>query len=98
MSSNNNKVYKIDIRTNIDIYNKLDELVQYHNISKTKLVERAIIEMYDKDILSNDICPDTKQECMVHMCKIVNHANAIADDDIRKNILEEANEICQILK
>lgn len=95
---NNNKVNKIDIRVNDYTYSKFNELVQYHNINKTKLIEKAIIEMYDKDILGNSLCPDVKKDCLVHMCKIVKCANSIEDDEVRKNILEEVEQTCRILK
>lgn len=95
---NNNKINKIDIRVNDYTYNKFNELVQYHNINKTKLIEKAILEMYDKDILGNSICPDVKKEYMTHMCNIVKFVNCVEDDEIRKDILEEVTKACQTLR
>lgn len=95
---NNNKIYKIDVRVDNHIYSMYNELADYHNINKTKLIERMMIEMYNKYIKGNDVSPDVRKDSLVHMCKIVNYANGIEDDYIRKNILEEAEKTCQLLK
>lgn len=93
-----NKVYKIDVRVDEYTINKLNELAQYYSIPKTKLVEKMIDCMYDKDIMGNDFSPDTRKDCMAHICNIVTDANCIEDDTVRKNILEEVEKICPLLK
>ncbi len=98
MKKINNKINKIDIRVNDDTISKFNTLIQYYNISKTKLVEKMIDYMYGRDIMGNDFSTDVKKDCMTHMCNIVTNANCIEDDEVRKNILAEAGTVCQILR
>jgi len=95
---NNKKTCKIDVRVDEDTMSKFNELIQYHNISKTKLVEKMISHIYDKDILMNEFAPNAKKKCMTHMCNIVNFANCVENNELRKNILEEVTKACQILR
>lgn len=94
----NKKEYKIDVRVNIDTSNKFNELVKYYDVSKTKLVEKMIDILYDKDIMGNDFSPDAKKDCMTHICKIVEYTNCIENDEVRKNILREITGLCQTLR
>lgn len=95
---NNNKTNKIDVRVNIDTSNKFNELLEYHGVSKTKLVEKMIDIVYDKDIMGNDLSSDAKKDCITHMCKIVVYTNCIEDDEVKNDILKEINGLCQTLR
>lgn len=95
---NNKNIYKIDVRVDIDTISKFNELTQYNNISKTKLVKKMIDCMYDRDIMGNDFSPDVKKNCMTHMCNIVKFVNCVEDDEVRKDILEEVTKACQTLR
>lgn len=95
---NNNKTNKIDVRVNIDTSNKFNKLLEYHGVSKTKLVEKMIDIVYDKDIMENDLSSDVKKDCMTHMCKIVVYTNCIEDDEVKNDILEEVTKACQTLR
>lgn len=95
---NDKNVYKIDVRVDIDTISKFNELTQYNNISKTKLVKKMIDCMYDRDIMGNDFSPDAKKDCMTHVCKIVEYTNCIENDEVRKNILKEITGLCLTLR
>lgn len=97
---NEEKTYKIDIRVTRDIKRKYTELGKYFDLNNTKLMEKIVNDLYEKEIVnhSNSLSQDEKKGCMMHMCKIVNIANGITDDDIRKELLEEVEVTCQILR
>jgi hypothetical protein len=91
-------IYKIDVRVSEDTKNKFKQLTEHYNINNTKLLEKIINDTYIRELIQDTVSPNVRKDCVTHMCKIVNAANGITDSDIRKEILEEVNTVCQILK
>ena len=93
-----NNTISLNRKINIDIYNKLYYLSEYYDLNLNKTLEHIIDRQYDIEINNPDIINiKQRQECMTCMCKVVNTANCIEDDELRKSILEEVESACRIL-
>lgn len=94
------EICKIDVRVTKDTKRKYKELGKYYNLNGTKLLVKVVDDLYESKIVnsSNSLSQDERKDCMVHMCKIVNIANDITDDYLRKEILEEVEVTCKILR
>lgn len=86
----------VDENTNNDFY----ELMTIYDLEVDELVEKIVHDTRERELALKDdgMGLNVRQGCLTHMCKIIDAANQIAQPNIRTEILEEVNVVCEALK
>ena len=88
----------VSVRLDYNTFSQLKYLCDANNTDNTKMIKSLINDKYNAENTPAKMNQREKRKCMVSLCKIVNDVATIEDERVKKNVFEEVDKICQILK